>query len=318
MTKGEFELIQAVQAMFPHAAEGEGIGDDACVIPGDESGHDILVSTDTLAEGVHFDRRYTSFEDIGEKSCAANASDIFAMGGEVAGYVCALSIPTDEEDETILAFYRGFKRGITAYGGKLLGGDTTSSKYGLFISISVIGRVEHKGALLRSGAQPGDTVYVLGRLGESAYGLRLLQTGARDVGGQFIRAHAAPQLHTRMMNKLKRRYAITAAIDISDGLASDAAHIESASGVGMHFERDADWHALSRLFDEPGLSGEDAMRYVLDGGEDYAVLFTSPDDIQITDAPFARIGRVVNEAGLAMLEGDGSLRRIVPGGYTHF
>lgn len=311
MTLSEFQLISKIKSLLPADACNQGIGDDCAVIKG--SPYDTLVTTDILAEDVHFKLDYYSFADIGYKSCIVNASDILAMGGEVTGFFVSIAVPKKLTDENILDFYAGFKEAMEPFGVTILGGDTTSSPSGFFISITAVGRVTSGKALLRSGAKPGDTVYVLGRLGEGAYGLHLLlDKGVRDRNNVFVQAHLRPRLFPNEWRKIREGYTITAAIDVSDGLFADLGHILEESGVGAEIDIDVDWTPVSGLL-SAGIATDEALGYIQGGGEDYALVFTSRERV---DGALA-IGRIVKGEGLYRIA-SGERIRVEKTGYKHF
>ncbi|MEK6795124.1 MAG: thiamine-phosphate kinase [Spirochaetota bacterium] len=312
MTLSEFQLIHKIKSLLPADNTNLGIGDDCAVIKG--APYDTLVTTDILAEDVHFKLDYYSFADVGYKSCIVNASDILAMGGEVTGFFVSIAVPKKLTDENILDFYAGFKEAMLPFGVTILGGDTTSSPSGFFISITAVGRVPTGKALLRSGAKAGDNIYVLGRLGESAYGLHLLlDKGVRDRNDTFVKAHLRPRLFPNEWRKIREGCTITAAIDVSDGLFADLGHIleESRSGAEIDIDGDA-WAPVSGLL-SAGITKDEALGYIRSGGEDYALLFTSPDRV---DGALA-IGRIIDEAGLYRRTPGGRLR-LEAKGYKHF
>ena len=186
----EFDLIRTLSSRFPATDGIVGIGDDCAVIPGDEE--DLLVTTDLLAEGVHFLFDRISPYDLGWKSAAVNISDIAAMGGLPKYAFLSIALPKDvisteaqrsgEISSWLDSFSDGFAAACKRYGVTLLGGDTSASKGGIFINVTLLGSCPRGTAILRSGARPGDLICVTGTLGDSAAGLRLIQEMADQVG----------------------------------------------------------------------------------------------------------------------------------------
>ncbi|MBI4978250.1 MAG: thiamine-phosphate kinase [Spirochaetes bacterium] len=318
MGKGEFELIAAIRERLPPAGDNIGIGDDCAVIPGIE--YDTLITTDILAEKVHFLLSYYTMYDVGYKACAVNASDILAMGGEVTGFFVSIAIPKQVSDSDILEFYRGFSECAGPFGVTVLGGDTTASKSDLFISVTATGRVKHGHALLRSTAHAGDIIYVLGRLGESAYGLKLLsEDHAHDRKDPFVTAHLRPPLYPELWQKIRSRYTITSAIDVSDGFLGDLFHILEMSGTSAEINADVSWSAVSSLpaLAQTGkITSETARELLWRGGEDYALVFTSPETI--SESGILAAGRIVNGRPRIMLRENGDIRELDHRGYVHF
>lgn len=176
MKKGEFELIGWIREQFEVPEGALGIGDDCAVLP-QESGMETLVSTDMLVEGVHFLLEDIDPFSLGWKSAAVNLSDIAGMGGKPVGTFLSVALPKDIEDGFVREFIRGYKEISERFGCPLLGGDTTASKGGLCIGVTVVGKCEAGRSRKRSAAQPGDLVCVTGTLGDSAAGLRLVLEG---------------------------------------------------------------------------------------------------------------------------------------------
>ena len=176
MANGEFGLIDHIRATFARPAEGMvGIGDDCAIVPAGES--DLLISTDMVIEGVHFLRSDAEPEAVGHKAAAVNISDIAAMGGEPVATFLSIALPKDAQGEWVERFLEGYRAISERYGVALLGGDTTSSLRDVAVNVAVVGRCERGRALLRSGAQVGDSIYVTGSLGDSGAGLKAILEG---------------------------------------------------------------------------------------------------------------------------------------------
>ncbi len=291
-----------------------GIGDDAAIlrVP---AGRDLVVSTDTLNSGVHFPSETAPF-DIGWKALAVNLSDLAAMGASPAWCTLNLTMP-DADGDWLDAFLDGFLALVTQHGVALVGGDTTRGV--LSITVTVHGLVPHGMALLRSGAQVGDDVWVSGTLGDAAAALLQWREGRL----------VEPALRTRLDRPVPRvalglalRGIANACIDVSDGLLADLGHILDASMVGVEIEPSSlpASPALSRTFDE---TQRVAMQL---GGDDYELCFTAPAaramDVAAaaaqTDVLITRIGRIETQFGVRLRGDDGVVRDAPKLGYRHF
>lgn len=318
---GEFGLIERIRRSgkdrdFPGILCG--IGDDAALLR-PPSGMDLLVTTDLMIESVHFDLAWTSFHDLGFKAAAANLSDIAAMGGEPKFLFVSLALPSGIPIRAVEEFYRGLRRGA-GRGVAVAGGDTSASKGGLFINIAMLGVVERGVAVRRSGAAPGDLLYVTGTLGDAAAGLEALRRGETE--WEFlVRRHLRPTARTREGRRLARHRIPSAMIDVSDGLSSDLLHLTSQSEVGARIE--AERLPLSRALRRYAAARRiDPLRFALHGGEDYELLFTvSPRKEHVlarAKISARRIGRIVSpREGVALVTG-GTPSPLSRLGYEHF
>ena len=273
MKLGEFELIDWIRTRFSVPEGVTGIGDDCAVLPQRE-GLETLVSTDMLVEGVHFLLSDADPFALGWKSAAVNVSDIAAMGGRPVGSFLSFALPKGLSDDFVKAFMEGYKALSDRYGCPLLGGDTTSSKTGLCISVTVLGETPKGRSIRRNGALAGDLVCVTGTLGDSAAGLRCILEGVErdDAANQLIYKHYHPL--PRVTEGLSLASAgVHSMMDVSDGVASDLRHILKASGVGAKVD------CGSLPFSKEMLAvcsshGWDPVMLALEGGEDYELLFT--------------------------------------------
>ncbi len=338
---GEFRLIRLLRRRFGQTGRSvlRGIGDDAAVIRS-SPGRTLLLTTDLLAEGIHFDLETATFEDIGYKAAVANLSDIAAMGGTPRYMLVAVAIPPSRTSAEVERLYRGLMRACRPYKVELVGGDTSASRHGLFLSITLTGFAQAGMALTRDGARVGDLLYVTGTLGDSLAGLNLLVTGRKrriPAGGgsnerhrQYLRylvdRHLHPTPRIKEGQLLATHRLATAAIDLSDGLSGDLAHVCEESGVGAEIETTAlPLSPACRAY--AAASRTDPVRLALTGGEDYELLFTiAPGNrakldrlAQRTGCRFSRIGTVrPKRFGLRLRRGNGSLRRLAIAGYQHF
>ena len=283
----EFELIRRLARRFSHADRSVllGIGDDAAAVHLDQQ-HVQLFTTDLLAEGIHFDRATASFEDIGFKGAVANLSDIAAMGGRPRHVLVAVAIPPRLPSSAMDHLYRGIMRACRPHGVTLIGGDTSAARGDFFLSIAMTGIVTRSQLLTRGGATVGDDVYVTGTLGDSLAGLTLLGRKSVRPSGRLrrlatadrrflIARHLRPTPRLEIGRWIARHRLATAAIDLSDGLSGDLAHICERSRVGVEVDRDA-LPLSSALRAFATLRRVDPSVLALQGGEDYELLFTAP------------------------------------------
>ncbi len=320
---GEFGLIERIRNAAPQGrGVRAGIGDDAAWLAC--RGGALLVTTDLLIEGVHFDLRWTSFYALGYKTLAVNLSDIAAMGGVPDYLTLSLAVPGNYRVEDIEEFYRGLNALARRSGVSVVGGDTSAADR-LFISPALIGHCEGR-PVLRRGARAGDDLWVTGALGDSALGLSLLKKGMRQrraaaAMAYAVRRHHFPNARIEAGAALGRTGLAKAMIDVSDGLLQDLGHLCAASGVGAEIDESA--LPLSRAYRR--LSKGDATA-ALGGGEDYELLFAArPRDRSKIDrmrprlgVPLARIGRFVRGAGVKVFDGSGRPRTVALGGFDHF
>jgi len=270
----EFELIKYLTNENSQNCDllRMGIGDDCAVIKNRVD--DWLVTTDALFEGVHFDLSYTPFYLLGRKSLSVNLSDIAAMGGEPLFYTIALGIPNGVNPENLKKMYDGMNDVASLYNVAMIGGDTCNSQSGLALSITLIGKVPAKKAILRKGALSGDAIYITGTAGEAALGFNCFQkkrTGS-DVE-RFLKRFNDPEPRIKAGKWLMSQNIVTSMIDISDGLSQDLSHIAEDSKVG--FKIYADNLPLSQNFCSVARELDiDPLKLVLTGGEDYELLFT--------------------------------------------
>lgn len=277
----EFQLIERVRRRFGQAGPSVvlGIGDDTAIMKPPPGRH-LLLTTDLLVEDVHFTHSTATYEDIGYKAAVANLSDIAAMGGVPHALAVSIAIPPSASVADIDRLYRGLMAACRPHRVSLVGGDTSASRNGLFLSIALTGYVESTRALRRDGARVGDLVYVTGTLGDSLAGLRLLRarhkTGIKGRDNRYLIArHHRPTPRIRTGRFLVARRLATAAIDISDGLSGDLRHLCEQSGVGA--EIDATALPLSRAGQAYAAAAKtDPIQLALCGGEDYELLFTVP------------------------------------------
>ncbi|MFC9777630.1 thiamine-phosphate kinase [Paenibacillus chitinolyticus] len=311
-----------------------GIGDDAAVTAL-SPGMQLVASCDTMTEGIHFLPVTMRDEDIGFKAMASNISDMAAMGAKARYALVALSLPKDADTEQIRRIYAGLYECADLFGVAVIGGDTTSTRGGIVLTVTILGEVPAGRALLRSGAKPGDAVFVTGPLGGSAAGLSYLLHRGTDAAlwgelpaeaAELVRAHTRPLPQAEAGELLQRTGLCRALNDISDGLASEAGEIAEASGVGLLI-------AEEKLPLAEGLRAcaeklaADPLEWVLYGGEDYQLLGTAAeaDLAALCEAfsgeglPLHVIGRVTAaDEGVRLQRPDGTVQPLPKRGYNHF
>ncbi len=284
----EFALIRELKKQFGRQAPGviQGIGDDAAVIEAVSPAWWHL-TTDLLAEGIHFDLNSATPESIGYRAATANLSDLAAMGAAPRYLLISLAIPKQVRQPQVYDLYRGMMRACRIHGVALIGGDTSASKAGLFLSITLLGTTAQHQTLFRHGAQVGDEIYVSGTLGDSLAGLRLLGHGTPSGASEkkpsqlsrfhrqfLIRRHLQPTARVAEGQWLNNGRLASAAIDLSDGLSGDLQHICEESGVGAEVETDhLPLSPACRAYAKACVIS--AVQLAITGGEDYELLFTA-------------------------------------------
>ncbi len=324
MIPGEFDLLRAI-GILGSRPEGVAVGpgDDTAVL--DLPACRLLFTADAVVEGVHFLRDRTDPADLGHKVVAVNVSDVAAMGGTPVAFTLTLTVPPDLDLEWLRAFHGGLSAAARAYGCALAGGDTTAGP-AVVLSAALLGTGPEAGPVLRSGARPGDDIYVSGSPGESAAGLERVLSGRRDddpVWQRLVRRHQRPEARLALGRSLGASGRVTAMIDLSDGLLQDLGHVLSASGAGADLEL-AKVPVSADLRSAMGLPR--ARELALVGGEDYELLFTAPPEARAAVAAAARasgtavhrIGRIAAGPGLRLWEGGREAPLPAVRGYEHF
>ncbi len=289
-TFSEFSLIEHIKTNFADLAPNNflTIGDDCAVLPYNDL-QSMVISTDMLVEGVHFLRDRISPFELGAKSVAVNLSDIAAMGAKVLGMTLSVAVPEGVSDE----YLREFIRGVRSANVMMLGGDTTSSKGAFTVSITVLGLVNKEHLKLRSGARVGDKIYVTSPLGDSGAGLHALLEGDNSMlANDLILAHHNPRAHMSQGSALGALSQVGAMMDISDGLASDLRHILKASKCSAHIDTRR-IPMSDNLLNYCHAKNIDPLRFALEAGEDYCLLFTSSEPLPQFDFSVYEIGEIV-------------------------
>ncbi|VAX21895.1 Thiamine-monophosphate kinase [hydrothermal vent metagenome] len=312
----EIDLINLIEKMFDEPAPGLalGIGDDCAAIR-PATGFETLITTDTLVEGTHFKRDLTTPDSLGRKSVCVSLSDISAMGGRPKFLLLSINISKDINKTWIVKYLHGFKAMAKRYDCRLIGGNITRSR-NLSFTVTALGEVSKGFRIDRSGAMPGDLVFVTGSPGDSALGLDLLnRRGANYTSGErkLIARHQKPEARVEWGQILSSGRIASSMIDISDGLALDLKRVLKASCVGAVVE-------LSRfpLSTEAGkivkANGAKAWRRILSGGEDYELLFTAPPAKLKALDRFQKSGKIKAVRIGEIVKGKGHLTIIKPEG----
>ncbi len=290
---GEFGLIEHLtrENETRNVSTVLSIGDDAAVI--DTFGKQMVVTTDMLVEGVHFDLMYTPLKHLGYKAVIVNLSDIYAMNAEPTQITLSIAVSNRFSVEALDEFYEGVNLACERYGVDLVGGDTTSSQKGFVISVTAIGEVEENKFVTRSGAKENELICVTGDLGASYLGLLLMEREKQiyvenptiqpdfEQHTYIIERLLKPEARRKMIAWFKdNNLTPTSMIDISDGLSSELLHICKQSEVGCTiYEEKLPIHEQTN--EGAAKFGIAATTCALNGGEDYELLFTiSPDDFE--------------------------------------
>ena len=321
MSKNEFERIETYFAPLAAGFDGAlSLKDDAAVLAV-EAGRELVVTTDTIVEGVHYIGDETP-DLIARKLLRVSLSDLAAMGADPIAYTLNVALPRGTGDDWLEAFAGGLRADQDAFGIHLAGGDSVSTPGAAVLTATLFGSVPAGMAVRRSGASPGDVIFVSGTMGVSAFGLAAAQ-GALSADKSDIDA-----LEARYRLPLPRlnlggclREIATAAADVSDGLLADLGHITKASGCGamIELEKIPLSPAVRRLVDE------DAGRWeqVVTGGDDYEIVFTGRNESRVTEfsarlgLPITAIGRVTPGKGIEVRKSDGEPISFAAAGYKH-
>jgi thiamine-monophosphate kinase len=289
-----------------------GIGDDSAVlrVP---TGHQLLVTTDFTLENVHFRREWHPPEVVGWRCLTRGLSDIAAMGGEPRAAFLSMALDRRTPQRWVNGFLDGLLDAASEFDVPLAGGDTAQSAGGIQADIVVVGSVPKGKAVLRSGARPGDGIYITGELGGSAAALERLRKGRARA--EDHERHFHPVARVKVGHWLRHKGLASAMIDISDGLSTDLEHICEESGVGAEIEVAAIPRArVGRPAQQVGLE------MALNGGEDYELLFTSAKKIpaKVAGVPVTGMGWITRKGGMVLVAEDGTRRRLGARGWEHF
>lgn len=336
--KREFSIIEMFKNKFSPSSKriGLGIGDDAAVI--DNFPGKSVFSTDILVEDVHFDKSFHPPQLLGKKAISVNVSDINAMGGIPEFALLAMAIPPSLKDGYIEKVGQGIAEGCRQYGLEIVGGDISRSPGPFFINIMIWGKVEK--AVSRSGARPGDDIWVTGTIGDSHAGWLWLSGEANEKELKKVRANGWKGLKKRNLLYLVNRHLdplvynqagpalaglVNSMIDISDGLSNDLGHICSQSGVGALIELDKLPLSWS-LREWAKQKQKDPFKIALRGGEDYQLLFSGPPEkeneiretMRLKGVKITKIGKIQEKDWGIKIFHKKRLRPLKEEGWDHF
>jgi thiamine-monophosphate kinase len=293
-----------------------GIGDDAALWSPKHK-RPIILTCDWFLPGTHFLPDHHPADAVGWKCLARAVSDIAAMGGQPQCFVLSLAIPMSLTGKWLSGFLRGLRRAARTLGCELVGGDTTQRDE-VLISVTVIGELSARKAVLRSGARPGDAVYVSGRLGEAEWGLRMLRrkSGIAKAARAAMRKHLYPRPRVELGQWLAGKGFASAMMDLSDGLSTDLGRLCAASGVGVIIEDNS-------LPVTSFVARREARELALHGGDDYELMFTVPRNKEkslpprFQGLPLTRIGEITQGRKVLHTYG-GKTVRLHSGGWDPF
>jgi thiamine-monophosphate kinase len=357
--RSEFDFIERVRSqelkrsaahkhsslITHHSSLLLGIGDDAAVIR-HRAGFEMVITADLLVEGIDFrlDRLGISARDIGHKALAVSLSDVAAMGARPRFCLLSVGVPAERWRTNFLEdFYAGVRALAARDGVAIIGGDTSRTPERVVVDSIVLGEVRRGRAALRSGARPGDQIFVTGALGGAAAGLKILESRAVQTPESRAFQKSSPQNSSSKLSRAERRLVrrqthptprvewgallgerrlATAMIDLSDGLSSDLAHLCRESRVGARI--DAAFLPFDPALKSSTTDEDEALSLALDGGEDFELLFTvRPRDVsklpdEIDGVRATRVGEVTDTRGKIKLVEDGRERALKPRGFEHF
>jgi len=323
----EGELIDKIEKAMGRRLDASrelrlGIGDDAALFR-PRAGHELILTCDWFLEGTHFLRGKHPPDSVGWKCLARALSDVAAIGGVPRCFLLSLAIPASHTGRWLDKLLGGLLRASRRFACFLAGGDTTHRKE-ILLNITVVGEVQTGRAALRSGARPGDLIYVSGNLGEAELGLHVLKRSQRVANRRspLTKKHLYPEPRIPLGQWLAKKRLVSAMMDLSDGLSSDLPRLCAASGVGGRIEasevpRTGNLQAARKY-------GLDPTDLALHGGDDYELLFTVPPQKakslprSFQGVKLSRIGRITQKAELVVCHENGRERPLPAGGWDPF
>ncbi len=318
----EFDLIRKYFAPLATSPGADGLRDDVAEIGTLGGGTRLIATKDAISEGIHF-LASDPIDTVARKLVRVNVSDTIAKGARPDGALLALVWPRTRPTDEVGVFAKALGEDLAHWGARLVGGDTTSINGPLTLSLTMLGRCGPRGPVRRTGAQPGDDVWVTGVIGDGWLGLQAARSALADplpaARDALMAKYRVPEPPPLPVADLVAEYA-TSSIDVSDGLVADATHIAEASGVGMVIRAaDVPLSDAGRSF----LATPQAdLRALLTGGDDYQTLFTAPaehrDSIQRSGHVLSRIGQVEAGAGVHVLGPAGEPMALEKTGWAHF
>lgn len=327
MFKSEIQFVRWLQSHAPLRGRElrMGIGDDAALVR-PHRGQELILTTDLSVEGIHFTRHLHTPQSVGHRALARALSDIAAMGGKPKFALVSIALSEKSPGNWARDFYQGLFRLARRFSVSVIGGDTSVHTGSILVDVVATGEVPYGRAMLRSGASVGDQIFVGGKLGSSALGLKMLKSDKRPnsqkTRNESIKAHLFPEPQIRLGEFLSKERIATSAMDLSDGLSIDLMRLCEASGVGARI--DASLLPLPATPMPMEMTAREAERLALHGGEDYKLLFTvSPQRAQglsrkVADREVFRIGQITRARTLLLIRDDGREERLAPQGYDHF
>jgi thiamine-monophosphate kinase len=299
-----------------------GIGDDAALFR-PKRGHETILTCDWFLESTHFLRDKHPPDAVGWKCLARALSDIAAMGGTPRCFLLSLALPASCTGRWLDEFLGGLRRASQEFACTLAGGDTTRRKE-ILINVTVVGEIRAGRAVLRSGARPGDTIFVSGRLGEAAVGLQTLihSKGHWKNSNPLIKKHLYPEPRLALGRWLAEKHLATAMMDLSDGISSDLPRLCRASGIGARVQQAK--IPVPRLTKRDSAHEADPLQLALHGGDDYELLFTVPQSAvgrvpkSFQGIPLTPVGEITRGRRLLLVREDGNEKTLVPGGWDPF
>lgn len=321
MSWRERELIDKItQLLGPPSSRVEiGIGDDACVAQAPRG--KLVASVDMLVESVHFNLHYSTLSDVGWRAAAVGLSDIAAMAATPLYILVSLAIPLSANESDVLELYTGLKEVADQFAVDVVGGNISLSPKAWTIDVTVFGEAEYP--IRRSGSRPEQWLAVTGSLGRAAAGLAALKSGFAEDYLSCVQAHRRPIPQLEVARRLAATHAVTAMMDVSDGLASDCHQLARASKCGFHIFKesipiDAETQHLARKLNL------DPFAWALGGGDDYQLLLTLEPfqwkEAVMHDLTLTKLVHVIGEAdesGLVRVEENGVLRELSVVGWEH-
>lgn len=323
----EDELVRKVgnamsSNLGPHPQLRLGMGDDAALLRPRPS-HQLVLTCDWFLEGTHFLRDKHPPDSVGWKCLARAVSDIAAMGGVPRCFLLSLAMPSSHTGRWLDQFLSGLRRASRKFRCALGGGDTTRHSQ-ILMNVTVIGEVRTGFATLRSGARPGDLIYLSGRLGEADIGLQLMKRSKRPAStkDRHLRKHLYPEPRLALGQWLAEKRLASAMMDLSDGLSSDLPRLCFASGAGACIE--SSHVPLAQGAPQARKLGLNLLRLALHGGDDYELLFTIPPRKKyllpraFRGLPLTPVGVITGEKQIVVVDELGRKQTLAPGGWDPF
>lgn len=315
------QIVPSVKHTGHRAGSFVGIGDDAAVLcPSPNS--DWVISCDFSLEGTHFRSNYPP-NSVGYKSLARATSDLAAMGARPRYFLLALALPASKTSKWLRQFASGMSRAAREFDSKLIGGDVSKSTH-VTVCVTVLGEIPVGVSVLRSGAKPGDLIYVSGTLGAAQLGLEIVLRGLsrRSSLQKYLQAHLYPRIPIRLGESLAHKRIPSAMMDISDGLSTDLVRLCAASGVGAEIH--AESLPLVKVPTALLRGGVDPLALALHGGDDYGLLFTiSPKSVHLlrrikTSPQVTHIGEITRGGNITLIRPEGHSVPLLSNGWDPF